>query len=335
MATASKKQHKGYEKAAILLMSLGEDAAAEVMKSLDAKDIHKIVKTMSMLENLSPEDIDIIIGEFQESLSAGTLYGGEEYMKSVLNKALGNEKAKTVLDKINAGDEGALESLKWLDAKTIASFVKGEHPQTIAIILAHLEPEHAAATIALLPEHIRMDVILRVATLESVQPEVLRELDAALQGAISTRPGHSSTIVGGVNAVASILNNLDSSTEGAIMGEIEGMNPDLAAQIQKLMFVFSDIVNIDDRGIQMILKEIGNEELVLALKTADDTLKNKILKNMSERASQMLKEDMETSGPVKLSDVEKAQQNILKIVRRLEQEGKIVLGGKGGEELVF
>lgn len=329
------KKHKGYEKAAIFLMSIGEDTAAEVMKNLDAKEIQKIVKTMSRLDNLASNDIDDIINEFHENISGGAIYAGEDYMKSVLSKALGTDKAKSVLDKVNANDEGALETLKWLDAKSIANLVRGEHPQTIAIILAHLEPDHAAVTISHLPEHLRMDVILRVATLESVQPEVLKELDAALQGAISTRPGHSSSIVGGVNAVASILNNLDSTTEGAIMGELEGMNPDLAAQIQKLMFVFSDIINIDDRGIQMILKEVGNEDLVLALKTAEDALKNKILKNMSERASQMLVEDMETMGPVKLTDVEKAQQAILKITRRLEQEGKLVIGGKGGEELVF
>lgn len=329
------KKHKGYEKAAIFLMSIGEDTAAEVMKNLDAKEIQKIVKTMSRLDNLASDDIDDIINEFHENISGGAIYAGEDYMKSVLSKALGSDKAKSVLDKVNANDEGALETLKWLDAKSIANLVRGEHPQTIAIILAHLEPDHAATTISHLPEHLRMDVILRVATLESVQPEVLKELDAALQGAISTRPGHSSSIVGGVNAVALMLNNLDSATEGAIMGELEGINPDLAAQIQKLMFVFSDIINIDDRGIQMILKEVGNEDLVLALKTAEDALKSKILKNMSERASQMLVEDMETMGPVKLTDVEKAQQVILKITRRLEQEGKLVIGGKGGEELVF
>lgn len=334
MTTAVKK-HKGYEKAAIFLMSVGEDTAAEVMKSLDAKEIQKIVKTMSRLDNLAPDDIDVVVTEFHQNISGGTVYAGEDYMKTVLSKALGTDKAKTVLDKMNASDDGALETLKWLDAKTIANLVRGEHPQTIAIILAHLEPDHAATTIAHLPEHLRMDVILRVATLESVQPEVLKELEAALQGAISTRPGHSSSIVGGIDAVASILNNLDSTTEGAIMGEIEGINPDLAAQIQKLMFVFSDIVNIDDRGIQQILKEVGNEDLVLALKTAEEELKVKVLRNMSERASQMLKEDMETMGPVKLSDVEKAQQTILKITRRLEQEGKLVIGGKGGEELVF
>lgn len=329
------KKHKGYEKAAIFLMSIGEDTAAELMKSLDAKEIQKIVKTMSRLDNLASVDIDDVINEFHENISGGAIYAGEDYMKTVLSKALGTDKARSVLDKVNTDDEGALETLKWLDAKSIANLVRGEHPQTIAIILAHLEPDHAAATISHLPEHLRMGVILRVATLESVQPEILKELDAALQGAISTRPGHSSSIVGGVNAVASILNNLDSTTEGAIMGELEGMNPDLAAQIQKLMFVFSDIINIDDRGIQMILKEVGNEDLVLALKTADDALKDKILKNMSERASQMLREDMETMGPVKLTDVEKAQQVILKITRRLEQEGKLVIGGKGGEELVF
>lgn len=329
------KKHRGYEKAAIFLMSIGEDAAAEIMKNLEAKDIHKIARVMPRLENLLVAEIDAVIGEFHESFGEGRVHGGEDYMKTVLSKAVGNEKAKTILDKVGADDEGALETLKWLDAKTIANFAKGEHPQTVAIILAHLEPDHAASVISVLPGYMRSDVMLRVATLESVQPEMLRELDTALQGAISTRASHSSSIAGGVNAVALILNNLDSATEGSLMGDIEGSNPDLAAQIQKLMFVFSDAVEIDDRGIQMILKEVGNDELVLALKTAGDELKNKILKNMSERAAQMLREDMETLGPVKLSDVEKAQQNILKIIRRLEQEGKIVIGGKGGEELVL
>jgi flagellar motor switch protein FliG len=334
MGVAAKRQ-KGYEKAAILLMAIGEEAASEVMKNLDAKDIHKIAKAMAALEDLSSEDIDAVVHEFHEHAGGGAIYMGGDYMKKVLTKTLGNDKAKSILEKVSSGDnESMLETLKWLDAKTIANFIKGEHPQTMSVILAHLEQEHAAAVISFLPEKLRTDVVLRVATLESVQPEVIRELDAAVQWAFSTRAGHSS-VAGGVGAVAAILNNLDSTTEGAIMGEIEGMNPDLAAQIQKLMFVFSDLVTIDDRGIQMILKEVGNEDLVMALKTADEALKDKILKNMSERAAQMLREDMEATGPVKLSDIEKAQQTILKIARRLEQEGKIVIGGKGGEELVF
>lgn len=329
------KKHKGYEKAAIFLMAIGEEAASEVMKNLDGKDIHKIVKSMTALENLSSDDINAVVHDFHQSSKGGAIYGGDDYMKTLLTKSLGNEKAKLMLDKVNAGDdEGFFETLKWLDAKSIAGFIKGEHPQTVAIILAHLEPEQASAVISYLPDKMKMDVIFRIATLESVQPEIMKELDMAIQGAFSTRGGRSSA-AGGVTVAAGILNNLDSASEGAIMGEIEGINPDLAAQIQKLMFVFSDIISIDDRGIQMILKEVGNEELVMALKTAEDALKEKILKNMSERAAQMLREDMETMGPAKLSDVEKAQQVILKIARRLEQEGKIVIGGKGGEELVF
>lgn len=333
--SAVAKRFKGDEKAAIFLMAIGEEAASEIMKNLDAKEIHRIVKSMTLFENLSSEDIDSVVTEFHDHANGGVIYRGGDYMRTILTKTLGNDRAKSILEKVSSSeDESTLETLKWLDAKSIANFIKGEHPQTIAVVLAHLEQEHAASVITYLPEKLRTDVVLRIATLESIQPEVMRELDAAIQGAFSSRAGHSS-VAGGVSVVAGILNNLDSTSEGAIMGEIEEINPDLSAQIQKLMFVFSDIITIDDRGIQMILKEVGNEDLVMALKTADEALKEKILKNMSERASQMLREDMETAGPAKLSDVEKAQQVILKIARRLEQEGKIVIGGKGSDELVF
>lgn len=330
---ATPKKIRGYEKAAIFIMAIGEDAASEVMKNLEDREINKIISTMSKLGDIGSQDIDAIIKEFHENLEkGGGALSGEDYIRQILIKALGTEKARSVLGGLTKPDESGLETLRWLDAKSIATLIKGEHPQTIAIILAHLEPDHSADVISYLPESLRTDVLFRIATMEGIQPEVIEELEAALHGAIAARAAHSS-VSGGVQTVAEILNNLDSATEGAVMGELEGINPDLAAQIQKLMFVFNDLIKLDDKAVQMMLKEIENNDLVLALKTADEELKSKILKNMSERAAQMLKEDMEIMGPAKLSDVEKAQQSILKVVKRLDQEGKIVIGR--GSDLVF
>jgi flagellar motor switch protein FliG len=257
--------------------------------------------------------------------------GGEEYVKKVLAKGLGEEGAVKMLE--IASKEGPLESLRWVDAKTLVNFLVTEHPQTIALIICLLEPMQAAEVLSALPENIKADVAMRIASTERIPEHAIDELKLVLKGQLDMGKQKGKKL-GGARIVAEILNQCDRSTEQMVLGKIEEQNNVLADSIRKLMFVFDDLVKVDDRGIQMILKETGSEELSLALKTASEALKEKVFRNMSQRAAQILKEDMQTRGPVKVSDVEKAQQNIVKVARKLEADGKLMLAGRGGEELV-
>jgi flagellar motor switch protein FliG len=238
-----------------------------------------------------------------------------------------------LVDNLSANvEESALESLKWLDPKAIANFITHEHPQTIALILAHLEdPEQTATVLKELPENLQADVVYRMATLESIQPGVVSEIDEVLSREMQQAGAMGTSKVGGIEAVAEMLNSLDKSTETRILATIEESNPDLAEQIRELMFTFEDLVLVDSRGMQLILKEIPQEELALGLKTASDPIKELIFSSMSQRAAEMLREDLEVLGPVKVSDVERAQQNMVKAARKLEEEGKVVIGGRGGD----
>lgn len=328
-------KNEGPEKAALLILTLDEELASEVLKNLGPTEIQKITRAIANLREVTQEMIEEVAREFEERATSTITLGGDEYIKKILTRALGPEKADAILERILEGEEGGgLEQLKWMDPKVVADMVKNEHPQTIAVVLAHLEPEQAGEILTNLPERTRQEVILRLATMDSIPAEAVRELEEAiteqLKGVVSSR----SRSIGGIKTAAEVLNYLDTASEKAIMEAIEKVDSELASKIQDEMFTFSDLVKIDDRGIQTILKEIPNEQLVLALKTADDELKEKIFRNMSERAREMLKEEMETKGPVRLSEVEKAQKEILSVVRRLEAEGKIVIGGKGGEEVL-
>lgn len=328
----------GRDKAAILLTTVGEEIASEVLRHLDVRDVRAISSHMSHLGSISSETAGQVIAEYHQSLSSegGFITADEGYVRKILLKALGQEKANRIMETLtsSAGEDSGFETLKWLDAKTVANFLKIEHPQTIAIILAHLDPDQASEVLSLLPAKLRGDVVLRVATLESIPPGVLKDLDEALQDELKSSGTVQSNIVGGIESVAEIMNRLEKSVESNVLSSLEATNPDLAEQIRQLMFVFDDLVNVDDRGIQMILKEVTSEELLFALKGASEPVRDQFFKNMSSRAATILKEDMEAKGPVKLSEVEKAQQNIVKAARRLEEEGKIVIGGKGGEEMV-
>jgi len=322
----------GYEKAAIFLSTIGEDAAAEVLKSLDAKDIGKITMHMTRLTTVTRVTIENVLREASDSISKGDVrVGGEDFVKKVLSKGLGEEGATKMLEM--ASKEGPLESLRWVDAKTLVNFLVTEHPQTIALIICLLEPAQAAEVLSALPDLIKADVAMRIATTERIPENAIEELKEVLKGQLEIGKGKGKKL-GGAKTIAEILNQCDRSTEQSVIGKIEELNNTLADSIRQLMFVFDDLAKVDDRGIQMILKEAGTEELGLALKTASEALKEKIFKNMSQRAAQILKEDMQTRGPVKVSDVEKAQQNIVKVARKLEGEGKIMLAGRGGEELV-
>lgn len=331
----------GPEKVAVLMVALGENSASKILAKMDEREIHTVGNYMSLMENITPEQIEAVSREFFAALEGGEggiLSGGKEYLKKMLENVMDPAKAAEVLAKLTTpgGEEelgGGLDIIRQLDTKTVVSFLTNEHPQTVAIILAHIEPGQAAEVLKELPERFQSEVMLRLATLERINPSVLADLDRALAAEFQSAGAMEGSALGGVERVAEIVNNLDHNLEVSILSELESTHPELAEQIRNLMFVFEDLTTIDDRGMQTILKEISNEELLLALKTSSDGLKDKILSNMSKRAAEMLREDLESMGPVKLSDVEKSQQSIIRLVKKLEDDGKIVLAG-GGEELV-
>ncbi len=327
-------QLSGEQKAAILLRAIGEDAAALVMKSLDPKEIRKLGSFMSDTANISKDEELSVMEDFERASASGDVsFHGKEYIKNILTKALGPEKAARLLESMNSRVYPGLEALKWVDAKAVSQMLKIEHPQTISLIMAHMEPEQAGQVLVGLPTELRADVAHRLATMEEVQPDVLEELSGALQDLLIASSGVQSLSVGGSKVIADILTRVDKATEGGIMAKIAERNQTLADVIRALMFVFDDLIKLDDRGMQELMKEVSKEDLPVALRGASPDVKEKFLKNMSSRASEMLKEDMEARGPVKVADVERAQQNILKVCRKLEEEGRIVISG-AGEALV-
>ncbi|MHB1012152.1 MAG: flagellar motor switch protein FliG [Desulfobacteria bacterium] len=323
----------GYEKSAILLSLVGEEAAAEVLKNLDMQEVGKITTQMSRLKSIRKEMMDVVLKEVTGIISQDdvTFVSGNEYIKKVLNKGFGADNASKVLDR--ALKDAPLDSLRWIDPWTLANFLMNEHPQTVAFILCLIEPIRAAEILGFFNEKLRADVAMRIATTERIPETAIEEIRSALDGQLEI--GTSSGIkFGGMKTIAEILNQSDRSTEEAVFKMIEEQDKPLAESIRELMFVFDDLVELDDRSMQMVLKEVGTDELALALKTAAEGLKTKIFKNMSQRAVEILKDEIATKGPVKVTDVEKSQQKIVGIARKLEAEGKIVIGGRGGEELV-
>lgn len=328
------KELSGEQKAAILLRAIGEDAAAQVMKCLDPAEIRKLGSYMKNTANISKDEEDVVIAEFDKENARGeTQFEGKEYIKNILIKALGVEKAAPLLESINTKTYPGIDALKWIDAKTVVQMLKVEHPQTIAVVLAHLESDQAGQVLAGLPDTLRADVAMRLATIEEVHPDVLEELSNSLQQILTANTGSRPSSVGGTEVIADILTRLDKAVESGIMTKISERNQTLADNIRALMFVFDDLIKLDDRAMQELMKEISKEDLPIALRGASQDVRDKFFKNMSSRAAEMLKEDMETRGPVKISDVQKTQQNILKVCRKLEEEGRIVIGG-GGETLV-
>ena len=327
----------GVTKSAILLLTMGDSEAAEVMKHLDPREVQKISSAMTGLKNLSREQITEVFEEFHKVAAEKTIFGmdANDYIRKMLIKALGAEKAAGLLDRIMQGDDtSGIESLKWMDTAAIAEMIGGEHPQIIATILVHLEPEQASSILNFMTERTRNDVLLRIATLDSVQPTALRELNSVLTGLLTGDGVAKKHIKGGVRTAAEILNFIGSAQEGAIIETVRGYDPDLAQKIIDEMFVFEDVIDLDDRAIQLILREIQSESLIVALKGSSEELREKIFKNMSQRAAEMLREDLEAKGPVRVSEVEAEQKEILKVVRRLSDEGQVALGGKGEEAYV-
>jgi len=339
MATASKKNPglDPTQKAAILLMTIGEDSAAAVLKHMGPKEVQRIGIAMTTVKDLTKEMVNKVIGEFMNTVTKQTALGVgvDDYVRSVLYSALGEDKASSVIDRILlGGNSQGLEALKWMAPKSVAELIQNEHPQIIAIILSYLESDMSAEVLTAFPEKVRSDILMRIATLEGVQPAAMRELNDTLEMQLKGSSGVQSSAIGGVKAAADILNFIDSNAESAIMEKVKEIDEDLGQEIQDLMFVFENLNSVDDRSMQTILREVSTDSLLLAMKAADDDLKEKIYKNMSKRAAEMLKDDLEAKGPVKLSEVETAQKEILTIARRLADEGQISLGGSADEELI-
>jgi len=324
------RKFSGIEKAAALLSLIGEDAATELFKHFDPIELARILPMMSRIK-LTQEEAEAVLKEFSEKIGTAPVTVDEEYIRTILTKAFGEEQAAKLISKIESG-ASAFDILRWLDPSSIAIMLQREHPQTIAIVLAHLEPTQAAEVLSKFPEQLKIEISQRIANLDQISPTILSELEDVLQSQLSSYT--QSRKIGGVKTVAEILNQMDRTSEELIIKHIEEKDPVLADEIRKLMFTFEDLISVDDRGIQTILKEIATDDLVLALKMASEELKEKIFKNMSSRAVQIIKEEMETKGPVRVADVEKAQMNIVRVARRLEEEGKIVVGKRGGEAIV-
>lgn len=324
----------GPVKAAIFLLAMGDAYTAEVFKHLREDEVRKVSSLMAQIQAIPGETIEKIRSEVEEKL--GIVQGDvsvpiEEFLKKVLFTSMPPEQAQKIYEDIlRQLHPSTFQKLSSLDPKVIVSFLKNEHPQTVAVILAHLDPGLTASIIKQLPETQQADVLMRIATLDKISPEIVGEIDRVLEEELFSVEMSDVTKVGGVEKVAEILNNVDRGTEEALMEKIEGTSDTLAEEIRRLMFKFEDLITLDRQAIVMILKEISTDDLKLALKAASDDLKALFFKNMSERAATLLKEDLEVMGPVKLKDVEKAQQNIIKVAKKLEAEGKIVLGSKGG-----
>lgn len=334
---ADEEKITGIEKAAILMMNIGEDLAAEVFKHLTPAEMQLVAGTIVKKDYLSGRVGKQVVGEFLSSYSGGeSLVEGLEYAKSVIIKALGHERGKFLVDHLTREmGSGGIESLKWLDPAAVANIIRHEHPQITALILAHLDPDKGAQVLLHIPEErVRADIMLRVASLKRIPQAAVKDLESLLSEQMLSGDSGQSSNVEGVKVAAEIMNYVDSKFENTIMDTIEKMSPDTAIKIQEKMFLFSDLLGIDNRGLQQIIRELSSDNIAMALKGTDEAMKAKFLSNVSERAAEQLMEDMENKGPVKIADVEKAQQEIIKVARRLEQEGKIVRAGKGGDVVI-
>jgi len=328
---------QGLNDAAILLMSLGEEEAAEVFKHFSPKEVQKLGETIARMRSVPKEKVDEVINRFTEEAAAQSLLVSDtgNYVRSVLQRALGNDKAALLIDRIlQGGDVSGIESLKWMDPLSVADLLRYEHPQIVAAILVHLEAEQSAAVLMQLTERQRNEVVLRIATLEGIQPTALKDLNEVLFKALSGSDKIRKSSLGGVKAAAEIINHMATGVEIGVLDSIRDYDSELAQKIMDKMFVFDDVGKLDDRSIQTVLREIPSDTLVVALKGAQPELRDRFLANMSMRAAEALREDLETRGPLRLSEVEAQQREILKIVRQMADEGQIALASGGEEVLV-
>ena len=327
----------GVTKGAILMLALGEEEAAEVMKYLGPREVQKLGAAMSTMKAVASEQLESVLNDFRNETEQNTSFGldSDEYIRTVLTKALGEDKASSLLTRIlGTRDASGIESLKWMDAQSVADLIRNEHPQIIATILVHLERYHACEVLDHFTERLRNDVMLRIATLDGVQPAALRELNEVLTKLLSGNENLKKKPMGGVRAAAEILNFMKGENETSVMENLKSYDGEMAQEIMDEMFIFDNILDIEDRGIQIILREVQSDSLIIALKGASEELREKIFKNMSQRAAEAMREDLESKGPVRLSEVEAQQKEILQIVRRLADEGQIQLGAKGDDAYI-
>jgi len=334
---ATPQRISGPIKAAMALLSIGEEASALILKNLTTEEIKELSMHMSNIQGVKKEVSDDLLQEFTSlfRLEGGLHVDGDEFIRNLLPSVMKGEKAKEVINQLDEEKQKLpFKHLRDIDPKLLAGFIKGEHPQTIAIIISHLGHQKASQVVSFLPDSLQYEIIGRIANLETVPPDLIQEVDEVLEKELMAL-GKRGQDIGGIHVVAEILNHCERRTGDNILQFLEESDSDLADKVRKLMFVFDDLINVNDQGIRELLKEIRNEELTLALKTASEDLKGKIFKNLSQRAAQMLQEDISMMGPARLSEVEAAQQSILGVARRLEKEGRIMISGKdGGETLV-
>lgn len=327
----------GLQDAAVLLMSLGEEEAAEVFKHLSPKEVQKLGEAIAKTKSITREKVDDVVNKFTNVAAAQSLLVSDsgDYVRSVLKRALGDDKAALLIDRIlQGGDVSGIESLKWMDPLSVAELLRNEHPQIVAAILVHLDYDQSADILKNLTERQRNEVMLRIATMEGIQPTALKDLNEVLFKVLAGGDKIRKASLGGIKTAAEMINLMGTVIEGTVLESIRGHDPDLAQKIMDKMFVFDDVMKLDDKAIQMILKEVASESLIVALKGAGPELKEKFLSNMSSRAAETLREDLESRGPMRLSEVEAQQKEILKIVRRLADEGQIVIGGGADDAMV-
>ncbi|MHB8723379.1 MAG: flagellar motor switch protein FliG [Steroidobacteraceae bacterium] len=327
----------GTQRAAILLMSLGEQDAANLLKQLDAREVQKLGIAMAELKEVSREQMSSVLGKFIgiADSRANIAGGSPDFVRRVLTQAVGKHKTDMLLDRVTTGRTGqGIESLKWMEAKAVAQIISGEHPQIAAIVLSHLEPEQAASILPLLPDAMRTEILMRIANLNEVPQTALTELDQLVEKQANVAPPAPLRRIGGARTAANILNAMERDQGGTELDKIEKADGELHEKIKDLLFIFDNLLDVDDRGIQALLREMSSDTLGMALRGAEPEVQEKIFKNMSRRVAEILKDDMEARGPVKLVDVEAAQKKIIVIAQRLAEEGTISLGGKGGAEFV-
>ena len=331
------KELTGITKAAIVLMAIGEECASKILSQLGPKDVQEVGYEMTHLKEVTREQVADVLSQFTETVSekTGLTQGADEYVRAVMAKALGEDKANNLMDRIlQDSSKKGLETLKWMDARSIAEIIRLEHPQIIAIVLSYLDHDQAADVMEYFSEKLRTDVVLRIANIDRIQPDALKELNDIMENQFLGNNNLKMSNVGGVRTAAQILNHMETGLESEVLDNIKELAPDVGQSIQDVMFVFDNLADLVDRDIQTILREISSGSLVLALKTASEKVKQRIFSNMSKRAAQMLMEDLEAKGPVKLSEVETAQKEILSTVRRLADAGDISLRAKVNDEYV-
>jgi len=337
MSTGAKTEYSGKQKAAIFLLTVGPEVAADIMKRLSEAEVDTLTYEIARLDKIHPEDKEKVLQEFQELMMAQEFIsrGGIDQARSILEKALGTQKAIDIVNRLTSSLQvRPFDFVRRQDPAQLLNFIQNEHPQTIALILSYLDAPKSALILSSLPHQIQADVARRIAKMDRTSPEVLREVERVLERKLSTLSNEDYTMAGGIDVVVEVLNNVDRSTEKSIIEALEEEDPELAEEIKKKMFVFEDIVLLDDKAIQKVLRELDNQDLAKALKAVDTEVQEKIFRNMSKRAAALLREDMEFMGPIRLKDVEEAQQKIVNIIRKLEEDGEIVVARAGEDELV-